>query len=176
CKTHRSFRWSRGFHPGFEYRTCRSCFSRRFGRGLFGRLGSTLCSRFGGCLLLLVGLPFRFLCRDLCFRHFSEGIVMIADVVAAEIKDTRHGQAFRRTNGRTKSAAAGFANVYLKGRGVKTLGCSVWRLADLRYRPYGLHGVTIHGAALGALVPNDAVVYFIMEPVPSVVGNRKYFT
>ena len=100
---------------------------------------------------------------------------MVSYVEAAEIEDAGHRKAFRRANGSTQTAEATFSHVYVERRGVEPLRCSVRCFPDLRRGLYRLHGDAIHGTNLGALVANNAVVYFIVKPVSPVVRDGKKF-
>src|SRR5690606_8606236 len=115
------------FHSRFEDRARRFSFNRWLRCPLCGGFGCPFSCRLRRRrgFFLLVCFPFSLFLSDFRFRHFSKGIVMVANVVAAEIENARHRQAFGRANGRAQSAEATLSHVDVERSSVKPLGCSV---------------------------------------------------
>jgi len=95
---------------------------------------------------------------------------MLPNVLCTVVVGGCHREAFRRAHSRTESAEAALAHVDVELGSVDSFRCSIGCLAEFGGRFDGLDGNTIHRAYLGTLVANDAVIYFIVQLVPAVVG------
>src|SRR5690606_27174039 len=101
-----------------------------------------------------------------------KGKVVLTDIRNAKVEDFGHRQALSRANCCAQSAKAALGHVDVELCGVDALRGTVGCLSNLFYRAYRFDFNTIDRADLGALVADNAVIDFIMQTIPAVVGHR----
>src|SRR5688572_2370594 len=100
---------------------------------------------------------------------------MLTYVCYTKIVNLCHGKAFRRAHCSTQSAETALPHIDIKFGCPDTFGSAIRSFSYFFNSLNRFDGDAIYGADLGALVANNAVVYLIVKPVPSVVRDRQYF-
>jgi len=109
---------------------------------------------------------------NLRFGHFRESEIMFPDIIDAKIIHFGHSETLCGADGSAQTTKATFSHVNVKGRRVNAFGSAIRSLAYF-FRCLDRYDIdTIYRTNFCALITDNAIINFIVKPIPAVIRHR----